>query len=64
MHAVTLGSRDPDRASDIATSTGASRGAAHAAAAALVILAVPWEAVEETLDQLGDLKWTGSPSPC
>jgi 8-hydroxy-5-deazaflavin:NADPH oxidoreductase len=60
-HEVTLGSRDPDRASEAASATDATRGATYADAAAdaeVVVLAVPWEAVEDTLSQLGDLHET------
>lgn len=60
-HQVTLGSRDADRAGEVASATGASRGTTYADAAAdatVVILTVPWHAIEETLTQLGDLKGT------
>jgi NADPH-dependent F420 reductase len=60
-HEVTLGSRDADRAGEVASATGASRGTTYADAAAdatVVILTVPWHAIEETLTQLGDLKGT------
>jgi NADPH-dependent F420 reductase len=60
-HEVTLGSRDADRANQAASATGAARGASYAEAAAdaeVVILTVPWEAMEDTLEQLGDLNGT------
>jgi NADPH-dependent F420 reductase len=60
-HEVTLGSRDPARASEVAAATGAARGAAYAEAAAaaeVVILTVPWDAIEDTLVQLGELDQT------
>jgi predicted dinucleotide-binding enzyme len=60
-HEVTVGSRDPNRARQVASATGAARGATYAEAAAdaeVVILTVPWAAMEETLGQLGELKQT------
>jgi NADPH-dependent F420 reductase len=60
-HEVTVGSRDPDRARKAASATGATRGATYAEAAAgaeVVILTVPWEAMEDTLGQLGELDQT------
>ena len=60
-HEVTVGSRDPDRARRVASATGAARGATYAEAAAdaeVVILTVPWAAIEDTLDQLGELDQT------
>lgn len=60
-HQVTVGSRDPNRASRAASATGAARGATYAEAAAdaeVVILTVPWAAMEETLGQLGELNGT------
>ena len=60
-HEVTLGSRDPARAGRAAAATGAARGATYADAAAgaeVVILTVPWDAIEDTLDQLGELDRT------
>jgi 8-hydroxy-5-deazaflavin:NADPH oxidoreductase len=60
-HEVTLGSRDPDRASKAASATGATRGATYAEAAAdaeVVILTVPWAAIEDTLTRLGELDQT------
>jgi 8-hydroxy-5-deazaflavin:NADPH oxidoreductase len=60
-HQVTVGSRDPNRASRAASATGAARGATYAKAAAdaeVVILTVPWAAMEETLGQLGELNGT------
>jgi predicted dinucleotide-binding enzyme len=57
-HEVIFGSRDPQRAGKVVRSTGASgamtpRGAPTGAE--VVILAVPWHAMEETLAGLGDL---------
>jgi 8-hydroxy-5-deazaflavin:NADPH oxidoreductase len=57
-HEVTVGSRDPERAGKVASATGAARGATYseaAAAAQVVILAVPWAAMDDTLGQLGEL---------
>lgn len=60
-HQVTVGSRDPDRAGQVASATGATRGATYAEAAAdaeVVILTVPWPAMDDTLGQLGELDQT------
>jgi 8-hydroxy-5-deazaflavin:NADPH oxidoreductase len=60
-HEVTVGSRDPDRARRAAAATGARLGASYAEAAGdaeVVILAVPWAAMDETLGQLGELHGT------
>jgi NADPH-dependent F420 reductase len=60
-HQVVLGSRDRDRAAATAAKTGAAGGATYADAAAdadVVILAVPWQAMDQTLSQLGDLSGT------
>jgi 8-hydroxy-5-deazaflavin:NADPH oxidoreductase len=60
-HEVTVGSRDPDRARQVASATGATRGATYAEAAAdaeVVVLTVPWEAMDDTLRQLGELSET------
>ena len=60
-HEVTVASRDPDRARKTASATGATRGTTYAEAAAdaeVVILTVPWEAMNQTLDQLGELHET------
>jgi 8-hydroxy-5-deazaflavin:NADPH oxidoreductase len=60
-HVVVVGSRDPDKAAATASKTGAAGGATYAEAAAnadVVILTVPWQAMDETLDQLGDLPET------
>ena len=57
-HDVVFGSRDPGRAGKVVKATGAleARGYANAAAEAdVVILAVPWRAMDETLATLGDL---------
>jgi predicted dinucleotide-binding enzyme len=56
-----VGSRDPDRAGQVASATGAARGATYAEAAAdaeVVILTVPWPAMDDTLGQLGELDQT------
>jgi NADPH-dependent F420 reductase len=60
-HDVIVGSRDRERAAATASKVGAAGSATYVDAAAgadVVILAVPWEAMEETLPQLGDLKET------
>jgi NADPH-dependent F420 reductase len=60
-HEVTVGSREPDRARKAASATGAARGATYAEAAAdaeVVILTVPWGAIDDTLGQLGELDGT------
>jgi 8-hydroxy-5-deazaflavin:NADPH oxidoreductase len=60
-HQVTVGSRDPDRARKAASATGAARGVSYAEAAAdaeVVILTVPWGAIDDTLRQLGELHGT------
>jgi 8-hydroxy-5-deazaflavin:NADPH oxidoreductase len=60
-HQVTVGSRDPNRGRQVASVTGAARGANYAEAAAdaeVVILAVPWPAMDDTLGQLGGLDQT------
>jgi predicted dinucleotide-binding enzyme len=60
-HEVTVGSRDLDRARQAASATGATRGATYAEAAAdaeVVILTVPWGAIDDTLSQLGELNQT------
>jgi NADPH-dependent F420 reductase len=60
-HEVTVGSRDPNRAHQVASKTGAARGTTYAEAAAdaeVVILTVPWTAMEDTLGQLGELEGT------
>jgi 8-hydroxy-5-deazaflavin:NADPH oxidoreductase len=57
-HEVIIGSRDPDKAAATAAKTAAARGATYADAAAdadVVILTVPWQAMDSTLDVLGDL---------
>jgi len=51
----------PDRAAATASQTGAAGGARYADAAAnadVVILTVPWQAMDETLGQLSDLPGT------
>ena len=58
---LAVGSRDPDRARKVASATGAARGATYAEAAAdaeVVILTVPWPAIDDTLGQLGELDQT------
>jgi 8-hydroxy-5-deazaflavin:NADPH oxidoreductase len=60
-HEVIVGSRDEARAAATASKVGAARGATYADAAAgadVVILTVPWESMDDTLPQLGDLKGT------
>jgi 8-hydroxy-5-deazaflavin:NADPH oxidoreductase len=60
-HEVIVGSRDEDRATATASKVGAAAGATYADAAAdadVVILTVPWEAMDETLSQLGQLQGT------
>jgi NADPH-dependent F420 reductase len=60
-HDVVVGSRDPEKAVATASKTGAAHGATYADAAAnadVVILTVPWQAMDETLGQLGDLPGT------
>jgi 8-hydroxy-5-deazaflavin:NADPH oxidoreductase len=57
-HEVVLGSRDPGRAAKAVRSTGAAGAAAPGPAAEgadVVILAVPWRAMDETLAALGRL---------
>jgi NADPH-dependent F420 reductase len=61
MHEVVVGSRDPNRAAATASKMGAARSTTYADAALnadVVILTVPWQAMEETLGQLGDLSGT------
>ncbi len=56
-HEVVVGSRDPERAKAVAAKTGAEGGATYAAAAEkadVILLAVPWHAMDDTLAQLGD----------
>ena len=60
-HEVTVGSRDPNRARRTASATRATRGETYAEAAAdaeVVILTVPWAAIQDTLVQLGELDQT------
>ena len=60
-HEVVFGSRDPGRAGKVLRSTGAAGAVSPAEAAAgaeVVILAVPWQALEETLARLGALDGT------
>jgi NADPH-dependent F420 reductase len=60
-HDVTVGSRDPNRARQAASATGATRGVTYAQATAdaeVVILTVPWAAIDDTLRQLGELNNT------
>ncbi|MHB1294105.1 MAG: NADPH-dependent F420 reductase [Anaerolineae bacterium] len=58
-HAVFLGSRDSQKAADVADRIGADvRWGSYQDAATwakVVVLAVPWGAVRETIAQLGDL---------
>jgi NADPH-dependent F420 reductase len=60
-HDVVVGSRDPDKAAAAASKTGAAGSGTYTDAAAnadVVILTVPWQAMDETLGQLGDLRGT------
>jgi 8-hydroxy-5-deazaflavin:NADPH oxidoreductase len=60
-HDVVVGSRDPEKAVATASKTGAASGATYANAAAkadVVILTVPWQAMDETLGRLGQLRET------
>lgn len=57
-HDVRIGSRDPERGRERAASIGAAFGGSHGAAivdAEVVVLAVPWRAVPDTLEALGTL---------
>ena len=58
-HAVTLGTRDPDaeriRALAVETGSAAAHPADAAASAEVVVLALPWNAVETVVAELGDL---------
>jgi 8-hydroxy-5-deazaflavin:NADPH oxidoreductase len=57
-HKVVFGSRDPARAAKVVRATGAAGAASYAEAASgadIVILAVPWKAMDETLQALGKL---------
>jgi NADPH-dependent F420 reductase len=56
-HDVVVGSRDPERAAATAAKTSAAAGASYAeavASAQVVILTVPWEAMDETLGAIGE----------
>jgi 8-hydroxy-5-deazaflavin:NADPH oxidoreductase len=58
QHEVIVGSRDPERARATSSKTGAARGATYPEAVAdadVVILTVPWEAMDDVLPQLGDV---------
>jgi 8-hydroxy-5-deazaflavin:NADPH oxidoreductase len=60
-HEVVFGSRDPGRAEKSVRSTGAAGAVSPGEAAVgadVVILAVPWQAMDETLGRLGDLAGT------
>lgn len=57
-HDVIVGSRDRGRAAAVAAKVGAAGGATYGEAAAdadVIILAVPWQAMDDTLGQLGDV---------
>ena len=57
-HKVVLGSRDPARAAKVVRATGAEGAATYeeaASAAEVIILAVPWKAIEDVLPSLGNL---------
>jgi 8-hydroxy-5-deazaflavin:NADPH oxidoreductase len=61
QHEVILGSRDPQRAAKVVRATGAAGATSYeeaSLAADIVILAVPWRAIEETLASLGKLDGT------
>ena len=58
-HQVWIGSRDVERGKQAASQTGAAGGGAYEDVvrdAELVILGIPWTAVDETLPRLGDLR--------
>jgi 8-hydroxy-5-deazaflavin:NADPH oxidoreductase len=60
-HEVVFGSRDPARAQKVVRATAAAGAVTPSEAvtgAEVVILAVPWRAMDETLPQLGDLDGT------
>jgi 8-hydroxy-5-deazaflavin:NADPH oxidoreductase len=60
-HEVVLGSRDPGRAGKAVRATGAAGAVSPDEAvvgAEVVVLAVPWQAMDETLGRLGDLAGT------
>jgi 8-hydroxy-5-deazaflavin:NADPH oxidoreductase len=60
-HEVVFGSREPGKAGRAVRSTGAAGITSPAEAVAgadVVILAVPWSAMEETLERLGELDET------
>jgi 8-hydroxy-5-deazaflavin:NADPH oxidoreductase len=57
-HEVVFGSRDPGRKAKVVRSTGAVAAMSPAEAAAgaeVLVLAVPWRAMEETLERLGEV---------
>jgi NADPH-dependent F420 reductase len=57
-HEVIVGSRDPERARATSSKTGAARGVSYPEAVAdadVVILTVPWEAMDDVLPRLGDV---------
>jgi 8-hydroxy-5-deazaflavin:NADPH oxidoreductase len=57
-HDIRIGSRDPERGRERASTIGATFGGSHGAAvvdAEIVVLAVPWQAVPDTLEALGSL---------
>ena len=61
QHEVIFGSRDPARAAKVVRATGASRAASYEEAASgadVLILAVPWKAVDETASSLGPFDGT------
>jgi 8-hydroxy-5-deazaflavin:NADPH oxidoreductase len=60
-HEVVFGSRNPEKAGKVVRSTGAAGALSPAEAATgaeVVILAIPWQAMEGTLDRLGGLDGT------
>jgi NADPH-dependent F420 reductase len=61
QHEVVFGSRNPDKAAKVVAATGAAHATSYedaASSADLVILAVPWKAIDETLSQLGKFDGT------
>jgi NADPH-dependent F420 reductase len=57
-HEVVLGSRHPEHAREVAEEIGAAGGTGYEEAARdaeVVVIALPWTAVKETIELLGDL---------
>jgi predicted dinucleotide-binding enzyme len=60
-HEVIFGSRDPERAAKVVRATGARRATSYddaVSGADIVVLAIPWRAIEEALPNLGKLNGT------